>query len=63
MSTGNTHWSRLNGRLSYGLLTQELLDRVARIGLICYPYYVVREMPIQRPEFEVIAPVKSLYCY
>jgi ribosomal protein S18 acetylase RimI-like enzyme len=53
MSAGSTHWSRLKGRLSYGLLTQELLDRIARLGLICYPYYVVREMPLQRPEFEV----------
>jgi hypothetical protein len=52
MSNDNSHWVRLKRRLNYGLLTQELLDRLARIGLICYPYYIVREMPLPRPEFE-----------
>jgi GNAT superfamily N-acetyltransferase len=33
-------------------MTQELLDRLARIGLICYPYYIVREIPLPRPELD-----------
>ena len=52
MSTDDSPWARLKGRLNYGLLTQELLDRLAKIGLICYPYYVVREEPLRRPEIE-----------
>ena len=55
MSTDNSHWTRFKGRLNYGLLTQELLDRLAKIGLICYPYYVVREMPLRRPDIEANA--------
>jgi ribosomal protein S18 acetylase RimI-like enzyme len=55
MSSGSTHWNRLKGRLNYGLLIQELLDRLAKIGLTCYPYYVVREMPLRRPELDADA--------
>ena len=35
--------SRLAGRIRHGLLAQELLDRMARAGLVLYPYYVVLE--------------------
>lgn len=52
MSADTSRLARLKGRLNYGLLTQELLDRLARIGLICYPYYVVREMPLDRPDLD-----------
>jgi GNAT superfamily N-acetyltransferase len=52
MNNNNSHWFRFKRKLSYGLLTQELLDRLAKMGLICYPYYIVREMPLRRPEFE-----------
>ena len=52
MTENRSLWTRLKSRLSYGLLTQELLDRLAKFGLILYPYYVVREMPLQRPEYE-----------
>jgi hypothetical protein len=36
-------WERLLGRLRYGLLIQEILDRLVRAGLIIYPYFVVLE--------------------
>jgi hypothetical protein len=52
MTDNRSFWTRLKSRLSYGLLTQELLDRLASFGLILYPYYVVREMPLQRPEYD-----------
>lgn len=42
-SRGRQIWRRLLGRLRYGLLIQELLDRLSRLGLIIYPYFVVRE--------------------
>jgi hypothetical protein len=35
--------ARLTGRIRHGLLAQELLDRLARAGLVLYPYYVVLE--------------------
>lgn len=52
MNDNRSLWSRLKNRLSYGLLTQELLDRLASLGLILYPYYVVRELPLHRPEYD-----------
>ena len=52
MNDNRSSWTRLKSRLTYGLLTQELLDRLARFGLILYPYYVVREMPLRRPEYD-----------
>ncbi len=36
-------WQRLRGRLRYGLLIQELLDRLVRCRIIVYPYFVVQE--------------------
>lgn len=35
--------ARLHGRLRYGLAMQEILDRLARSGLIFYPYVVYQE--------------------
>jgi len=35
--------ARLRERLRYGLLTQELLDRLARFGIVICPYYLVSE--------------------
>lgn len=41
---------RLLGRLRHGLLTQEVLDRLARAGLVIYPYYIVLEpLPAEPP--------------
>jgi hypothetical protein len=40
---GRQLWRRLVGRLRYGLLMQELLDRLVRVGIIVYPYFVVVE--------------------
>jgi hypothetical protein len=34
---------RLVGRIRYGLLTQELLNRIANAGIVVFPYYVVSE--------------------
>lgn len=50
--TQRTFRERLRTRLKHGLMTQELLDRVARFGLRCYPYFLVRERPMQRPEID-----------
>jgi hypothetical protein len=36
-------WERLLGRLRYGLLIQEILDRLNRAGVFIYPYFVVLE--------------------
>ena len=41
---------RLGERARYGLLTQEILDRVARLGVVVYPYYVVVEQFDDRGE-------------
>jgi hypothetical protein len=32
---------RLVGRIRYGLLTQELLNRIANAGIVVFPYHVV----------------------
>lgn len=36
--------TRLKGRLQHGLATQEILDRLARRGLVFYPYLVFHEL-------------------
>ena len=36
-------WSRLRNRVRYGLATQEALDRIAKLGLVVRPYFVVEE--------------------
>lgn len=36
---------RLLGRVRYGLLTQEILDRLSRLGIDFYPYVVYEESP------------------
>ena len=35
--------ARFFGRLKHGLLIQEILDRLARAGLVIYPYFVAQE--------------------
>lgn len=40
---------RLRGRVQHGLLTQEILDRLARAGLVMYPYFVCVEPPPAEP--------------
>ena len=40
---GRTFITRWRERLRYGLLVQELLDRLNRWGILYYPYYVMRE--------------------
>ena len=41
-------FSRLQGRLRHGLATQEILDGLARRGLVFYPYIVFEESPDAR---------------
>jgi len=48
---GSAHgfWHRLRGRLRYGLMSQEVLDRLAKCRIIIYPYFVVREAGSAEP--------------
>ncbi len=48
---------RILGRLRHGLLTQEVLDNLARAGLVIYPYYIVLEPLSDEP-----APALSPRC-
>jgi hypothetical protein len=40
---------RFWGRLRHGLLIQEILDRLARTGLVIYPYFVAQERAATGP--------------
>jgi hypothetical protein len=44
--------TRMKERLRYGLFRQEVLDRLARLGLIVYPYYLVREQAVEEPALD-----------
>jgi hypothetical protein len=46
---------RLWGRLKHGLLTQEILDRLAHAGLVIYPYFVALEKAATDSEPELAA--------
>ncbi len=48
---------RLFGRLRHGLLTQEILDRLARAGLVIYPYFVAWEPVREEPD-----PIPQEHC-
>lgn len=50
MTSSNSILARFRARLKHGLLTQEVLDRLAKIGVCAYPYFLVRELPLERPE-------------
>ena len=54
MNSETGFWNRLRRRLKHGLLTQEVLDRLANAGFVCYPYYLVRELPLQRPDVDAL---------
>lgn len=43
---------RLKGRIKYGLLTQEILDRLGRLGVRLTPYVIVDESPGLLSEYE-----------
>lgn len=49
-------WFRLKNRLDFGLATQEILDRLARIGVVVYPYFLVYEPILARPEVDKLHP-------
>jgi hypothetical protein len=50
-TTESRPWlARLWGRLRHGVLAQEMLDRLARAGLVIYPYFVVVEALSQEHE-------------
>ena len=38
-----SRWQRFTGRVRHGLLAQEILDRLGKIGLLCQPYIVTFE--------------------
>jgi GNAT superfamily N-acetyltransferase len=48
--------TRLRERLRYGLLTQEVLDRLAKIGLLFYPYLLVDDSPAGRCKPQISPP-------
>lgn len=54
VTPASSAWSRFRNRLRFGLATQEALDRLARCGLVIYPYYFVEE-PV-RPRGELDCP-------
>jgi ribosomal protein S18 acetylase RimI-like enzyme len=55
MSAGpRTFRERLRSRLRHGLATQEVLDRLARIGIVVYPYFLVEEPLIARPDVDAL---------
>lgn len=41
MNAARGFWVRLKNRLDHGLATQEILDRLARVGIVIYPYFLV----------------------
>src|SRR5687768_12127722 len=47
-------WSRVKNRVTLGLATQEVLDRLAHVGVVVYPYFVVYEPVLARPEVEML---------
>jgi GNAT superfamily N-acetyltransferase len=47
-------WLRLTNRLRFGLFVQEILDRVARIGVVIYPYVLIYEPMLRRPQADVL---------
>lgn len=49
MSEPRSTWTRLRNRVRFGLATQEILDRLARLGLVVYPYFLVEEPLHDRP--------------
>jgi len=50
MTLSNSIRARLAARFKYGLVTQEILDRLTRCGVCFYPYFLVRELPMKRAE-------------
>jgi GNAT superfamily N-acetyltransferase len=59
--------ARLLERMRHGLLEQEILDRLARLGIVCYPYFVSVESARPRGaspsadgyELRVLAPADA----
>lgn len=45
-------WQRAVERVRFGLVTQELLDAMARAGLLVYPYWIVEERFGARPQLD-----------
>ena len=54
VTRASSAWLRFRNRLRFGLATQEVLDRLARCGLVIYPYYFVDE-PV-RPRAGLVRP-------
>lgn len=47
-------WPRLKNRLRFGLATQEVLDRLTRLGVVIYPYFLVDEPIMSRPDADAV---------
>jgi len=56
MSSRPGTWARFRDRIRFGLATQEVLDRLSRVGILIYPYFVVEEPIVDRPEFADLYP-------
>lgn len=52
VTRASSAWLRFRNRLRFGLATQEVLDRLARCGLVVYPYYLVNEPVRARTDIE-----------
>lgn len=52
VTRASSAWLRFRNRLRFGLATQEMLDRLARCGLVVYPYYLVDEPVRLRADLE-----------
>ena len=45
-------WRRFINRLRFGLGIQEILDRAARLGVVIYPYVIIYEPILHRPQVD-----------
>jgi GNAT superfamily N-acetyltransferase len=52
VTPASSAWARIRNRLRFGLATQEFLDRLARLGLVVYPYCFVEEPVRVRVELD-----------
>lgn len=59
MTSFTDAWARFRNRVRFGLATQEVLDRIARLGLVIYPYFVVEEPVRARRQFEGIEGLQT----
>jgi len=61
MSSYSDSWLRFRNRVRFGLATQEILDRAARLGLVIYPYLYVDEPVRAAPPLKAGLETRELY--